>query len=357
MKTIFFFCIIFPGLIFSGIFQDIKTDLSPQYQDDELVSLWESLSDIYSPNVEDFKKIQNYLRYGQRPYLDVLVNHLMRSRWHGDDSREAYLQAISSRVQRHINFIDRDEGLPTTHIEYLGGSSPDDKQRCIILYASFNSNLNPFDACSYTQSLKNVVNELREIGYRGHVLYHLGGYPLLEKGSARFVHIPYAFKLLSFLEAYTLGYQNVLWIDTSIHPTNNLENVFEKIKREGSLLIYNGIHLDYDFYFFPPIIPIIAMRQAGIRVPELAKIPHVVATIIGISFQNQKSLNLLEEWYRLTSLTIPAMTLYPEECLLSISSWKTNNKPNGNVWDYFDVKSAVPIRPIGGKKPFWFDKS
>ena len=196
------------------------------------------------------------------------------------------------------------------------------------------------------------------MGYKGHVLYRLGGYPLIDKGGIRFSHIPYSFKLLSLIEASQLGYENVLWIDTAMHPTNDLEEVFSKIQREGSLLLFNGINLDYDFNFIlQPILPIKAIESADLNIDELNQIPHVIATIIGMSFQHQKTHQLIKEWYRLTSLTIPAMTLYPEEFLLSVASWRTRNKPTGNVWEYFDVRSVIPVKPRNAIKPFWFDKS
>ncbi len=352
---IFFFALIIPILVLASCFEDVKYDIQPIYRDEELTNLWASLEDVYNPSTEDFIKIQNYLKNGQRTYLNVLFDAFLES---GCMTKINRSECCWTRILQNIKFIGNDQKLPLSGIHYLGGSSEKDKSKCIIFYASFNGNCNPFKENSYIESTLQVIRELEQIGYKGHVIYHFGGYPLIEKGSVRLMHVPYSFKVLSFLEAFNLGYKNVLWFDSSMHPMNNLEKVFSKIEEEGRLLLFNGLDLSYDFnYKDVPVLPVIAVESAGINVQDLNQIPHVIAGIIGISFQNQKSLDLIEEWYRLTSLTVPAMTLYPEEFLLSVSSWKTNNKPNGNVWDYFDARSAVPIRPYHGKKPFWFDKS
>lgn len=56
----------------------------------------------------------------------------------------------------------------------------------------------------------------------------------MKKGGLRFAHIPYSFKVLSILESYRFGYKNILWIDISLHPINNLDKVFEDIEKKGT---------------------------------------------------------------------------------------------------------------------------
>ncbi|MGL5627185.1 MAG: hypothetical protein ACRDDW_06735 [Candidatus Rhabdochlamydia sp.] len=327
-------------------------EINPLYKDNELTALWESLNDLHHPHVEDFIKIQNYLRYGERPYLDVIFDVCVRSELRNQIDRSL---CYYNRILQNVNFVSLNQELPIFEKRIFGGVSAEDKSRCIILYGTFHANKNPLDT-DYIKGIFKILDELKQVGYKGHVLYRLGGFPLTDKGSVRFMHIPYAFKLLGFIEASQLGYENVLWIDTSIHPTNDLKEVFAKIQKEGALLLFNGINLDYDFNFIQPILPIAAVQSAGLNGCELRQIPHVIATIIGLSFQHQKTHALIKEWYRLTSLTIPAMTLYPEEFLLSVASWRTHNRPNGDTGEYFDLKSAIPFKPRKAKKPFWFDK-
>ncbi len=95
---------------------------------------------------------------------------------------------------------------------------------------------------------------------------------------------------------------------------------------------------------------------SGLTIDCLTRIPHVIAGSIGVSFSHPKAHALIREWYRLTALVHPAMTLYPEEYLLSVAAWRTNNPPTAWVWDLFNVRSFVPIKPTQSDKPFWFDK-
>lgn len=349
IKKIFF--LFFSSLNFLCSESFIADKITPIYIDHELFFLWKSLTNLYNPTIEDYIKIENYLMYGRRPYLDIVFNSLFLN------PPIDRVSTWNQRMLQNMNFIGPNFEPPIFCIKSCGNASPKDKSNCIILFATHNSNKNPWDQKNYIEAVLDLLEELDQVGYKGHVLYRLGGYPLLNKGGIKFCHIPYSFKLLSFLEAFDLGYQNVLWLDCSMHPTNDLSSVFSTIQNEGKLLLFNGINLDYDFNFIQPIISLPAITFSGLTVSDLYEIPHVIATIIGISSNYQKSNDLIQEWLNLTSLTIPAMTLYPEEFLLSVASWKTRNIPNGNVWDYFDVISQIPVKPKNSKKPFWFDKS
>lgn len=331
-------------------------EINPLYSDDELVELWNSLSDLKNPSVQDFLKIQDYLKYGRRPYLDVIFDPLIAK---GIVKPEEFDRSatIANRMLQRTNLIGPGQEMPVFGTKRLGGVSAEDRNRCIILYGSYNITYNQWNEYNYyTDRLLSLIDVLEQNGYKGHVLYHLGGYPLIGKGGLRLVHVPYSFKVLAFIEASQLGYDNVLWLDVSMQPTNNLAEVFSMIESQGSLLISNGVNLDYDFNFYVPILPHTAVHATDVNPDDLSKIPHVIATIIGISFSHASNHQLVAEWLRLTSLTYPAMTLYPEEFLLSIASWRMLKKPNANVWDMFDVRSVVPIKPVNGTKPFWFDK-
>jgi hypothetical protein len=331
------------------------SEISPTYKDDELTCVWNSLSDLHHPSAEDYLKIQSYLKHGRRPYLDTLFDNFIAKGFYKEIDRTT---CCSNRVLQDMAFTGPSGEEPIFERRIYGGVSADDKSRCIILYASYNSNKNLWTPHCYTQGVLNILEELEQIGYKGHVLYRLGGFPLTERGGLRLIHAPYSFKVLSFIEASLQGYENVLWFDAAMHPTNDLQEVFSIIENEGSLLLYNGRNFDYDYHFSVPILPLAAVESAGLTESDLYEIPHTIATIIGICFSHPKSHELIDEWLRLTSLTIPAMTLYPEEFLLSVASWRTRNKPNKNVLEYFfDIRSRIPIKPIYSERAFWFDKA
>lgn len=338
----------------------LEDGVTSHYMDDELKALWESIPDICNPSIDDYIKIQNYLSEGRRPYFDIILDNLYSMKVVNPDNFEDYKSKhINKRLNRHFRLIKTNLEPPIFQIKILGHCTQEDKSKCIILYGSYNAALNPNPwegNVKYDEELLKLVHELENSGFNGHVLYRLGGFPLTSKGGLKLVHVPYSFKILSFIEASQLGYQDVLWIDSSMHPTNDLSAVFSKIHDEGVLLLHNGINLDYDYHFYIPLLPNKAINAAGLSPNNLHEIPHVIAGIIGISFSQAKSHQLVAEWYKLTSLTYPAMTLYPEEFLLSVASWRTFNRPTGQAYEYFDVRSVIPTKPSQSVKPFWFDK-
>jgi hypothetical protein len=336
----------------------IIVEILPSCIDQELENLWNSISDIKNPTRSDYLRIEHYLRYGRREYFDIILNHLTaKGATTTQELPEFRRLHVDKRLNLEMKLVDSIHGIPACETRQIGGADINDKSRCVILYGTFNMFKNMWgEELCYSEEVLKLISALEEAGYKGHVIYRLGGFPLVERGGLKLVHIPYSFKVLSFMEAYLLGYEDVLWLDVSMLPTNNLEAIFEQIHTKGSLLIHNGIELDYDYNFYIPLLPDMAVAASGVQLSDLAEIPHIICGIIGISFNNNKGRLLFEEWYRLTSMIYPCITLYPEEFLVSVAAWRTSNRPSGKTYEYFDTRSAIQIRPQLSIKPFWFNK-
>jgi hypothetical protein len=335
----------------------ILNEVIPVTQDEEIVNLWGSLENLYDPTTADYKLIAHYLKYGRRAYLDPLFDHINVTGLISNHPKSAEFHdrsdIFSYRILQNIQLFGPNDERSDLALVSLGGVPLTEKTRCIVLYATFNSDNLQKDA-SYTNKLLQLIRELEEAGYRGHVLYRIGGYPLLNRGGIRFVHVPYSFKVLALLEAFYLGYNQALWIDCSLHPTNDLSYVFQQIAAKGVYLLENGSRLDRDYHL--GILPDAAIASCGLALNDLVSIPHTIAGVVGVSFQSLTGCNFIREWYRLTSLVDPAMTLYPEEFLVSVSCWRAYCQTAGHIRDSLDGRSEVKEKPKKSHKPFWFDK-
>lgn len=328
------------------------------YKDHELETLWNSINDIKNPILEDFLSVQNYLKYGQRSYLDEIFNlpYILRFLKEYNITEVDRSHAFCNRILQKLMLVGPNHEMPVFHRLYLGNASPSDLSRCIIFYASYNESPHPFDKETfYSQKILDVIRELETEGYKGHVLFRLGGYPLIDRAGLRLAHVPYSFKVLSFIEASILGYENVLWLDATIHPTNDISTVFSKLSEEGFFLLGSNSTLNFDYDY--GILSDAALAHSSVNVEDLANMEQICATIIGISFNSSKGHDLIQEWYRLTTEVYPAMTLYPEQFLLSIAAWRNKIKSTGYFGTYTYLRSEVPQRPTQDEgKPFWFDK-
>jgi hypothetical protein len=327
--------------------------LKSTYVDAELQQLWDSMDNIYAPTIEDYEKVQNYLENGLRPYLDLMFDHGIKTGL----IKSQYVKRNHTwwnRLLQKIKFVHPDSHKPPTY-KVLNLEVPkNDRSRCIVLYASCNTD--SFDcATPYSNRLLDIINDLRRAGYKGHVLYRIGGYPATQFGGLRLAHVPYSFKVLSLIEASHLGYENVLWLDCALHPLHNLDNIFKTIEKKGVFLLKNGATLKQDYTY--KILPDKTIESWGLQYSDLQKIEHIVATIVGVSFNSKKGHTFMNEWYRLTAKTTPSMSLFPEEFLISVSSYLTNIPATGEIHKYFDSRAVIPTKPsTSHPKPFWFDK-
>ena len=270
------------------------------YQDDELIHLWSQISDINHPTLEDYQRIDRYLTTGARPYLDRL-----RYAVPFDRTRMGRIMALQ--------LIGDSQVMPTIK-QYDINVTEGTNGRYILLYASNNG--------LYPEKARKVLQELKDVGYSGHVLLRLGGFPNVSFGGLKICHVPYAFKVAFLKEAQHLGCREVLWLDVALHPITDLNAIFEKIRERGYFFTYVGSLQDNNTTHLP-----LAAEAVGISCDLYPQIPHISSAILGFNMQNINAVQLLDAWYGVTEEVYPNMTWWPEELSLSVAAWYIGCRP------------------------------
>jgi hypothetical protein len=124
--------------------------------------------------------------------------------------------------------------------------------------------------------------------------------------------IPYAFKSYALAFARDEGAETLIWADACILPIRSLEPVWEKIERDGYLLMNNGFS-NYE-WTADSAYPDFFARMYGkedrawpSRIEALRAInqgiPHTVGGFFGLSMRHELGRAFLAELYRLASTT------------------------------------------------------
>lgn len=247
------------------------------------VEVYEQVSNLYNPTEEDYRLIQNYITHGERSIISRLQDYYPNA--------------------RNFKIIgDTPEELPQ---QGLIAVNCDENQRenCVVLYASFNKN--------YPRGLKRLVNLIAQSDFKGHILYHLGGWPNVEGGSLRLAHVPYAFKVSALKEAEQLGFKRGFWLDTAIKPYVSLNAIFEIIEQKGYFIMGNSHMIG------PYLHPDVANAFA-IPFEETFQIPICSAGITGIDFTNKTGSQILHKWYQAACNPIAFFSPRSDQNALSI---------------------------------------
>lgn len=227
------------------------------------------------------------------------------------------------------NIIDIENPIyPELQVEIFE-TTDDAKERCIISYASYNLN--------YPGSLKVISNCLKKTGFRGHFLYRLGGWPNMEQDGFDLIDVPYAFKIKAFQEARQLGYKNILWIDSSMRPTQNLDFIFEYLENHGLFFNLNS-------YFSQRLdsIPRTALLSLNLTQQDLIKIRYVNTGVIGFNFEKPKALQFFDQFYFLAQKKISFYNGFFEELPFSVLI-KRLNMENLEYKDTFPLFQYIEL--------------
>jgi hypothetical protein len=115
---------------------------------------------------------------------------------------------------------------------------------------------------------------------------------MLPAGSPSHAEVPYAFKAFALKDAAERGNSLLLWADASILPIAPLGPLFDRIYEDGYWISKNG-------WKNSEWTADSAYADLGISRQDNATVPHVVATVFGISAQHSMGRAILAEYLRL----------------------------------------------------------
>jgi hypothetical protein len=264
------------------------------------------LKNWYHPDIEDYKILQNYLTFSPRPELRYL-------NYPGTEWRE--------KRMRDFRLIVEGE-TPKFEILYLN-NNPSGKKNCIVTYISFNDR--------YVKNLNSLIEQLKNIGFDGHFIFRIGGWPYTEEGSLEFFDVPYAFKIFSILEAKKLGYENCLWLDACFLPLKKLDPIFEHIAEHGVFFVSD---LNYSMKNH---IQEFATEAFDMSLSDfLQKITTVSSFCVGLDLTSKRGANLLDSWHEMVKdKKLGFLSFIPEMAALCILIDKFELLPYTANMNYF----------------------
>ena len=283
------------------------------FYDEELDQLWKSIPDINNPTLQDYRQIEKYLYTGKRPYLNLLHEFLLKQK----HDVNLFLDRLNRLMG--FRFVGSQNEMPIFEKHSLN-IQEHTKKRCILLFASYNRD--------YPAKARQILRELKQNGYSGDVLLRIGGFPNTQSGGLKLCHVPYAFKIAFLQEARSLGYEEILWLDSAMHPLSDLEGIFTKIREFGYYLTGVGYLCDNARFNL-----IEAAEALNITKELYYDIPHLAAGIIGLNLQNPKGIQFIDQWLIETEKVIPNVTWYPDELSLSVVAWRCNFAPLSWFWN------------------------
>ncbi len=244
------------------------------------------------PTKEDYWKIQDLIESNFRhavatPLKDRPFDTLyLRYNFYG---------SLTYRMGR-LKLISKDKDPIRCH-DFLG-NDPKQRRMCVITYAGYSKQGSP--QRDYSVGIKWIKKSLKHFGFKGHLLYYVGGWPGAKRERLKWADVPYAFKPFLFEEARDLGYKNVLWIDTSVLPVKSLMPIFRHIEKKG--LCFMGSD---------EVMPWNEMNRGFLTILKHLNLSdhrdyHVLTSeTVGMNFKNQKVNRLLDDWIKAAEMKVP----------------------------------------------------
>lgn len=292
------------------------------YSDLELERLWSSLSDLNCPSLEDYQSIERYLHEGERPYFDVLHRSILTL---PESLKGTGHWRLS--LMRNLKLVGPSGEMPIFEVHKINVTERT-QDRCILLFGSYNR--------LYADKARSIVAELKECGYSGHVLLRLGGFPNTPNGGIKICHVPYSFKVAFLREAQILGYKQVLWLDTAMHPLTDLEMIFAEIKKRGYFFTWVGTLKENAPFHLEE-----ASSALNLPMHLHSQVPHIASALLGLNMENSLAVEFLDDWYGETEKTYPNITWFPEELSLAATAWRLGCQPYSWFGDIACSESEV----------------
>lgn len=127
---------------------------------------------------------------------------------------------------------------------------------------------------------------LDQVGYSGGRLFYLD-YPPKSPTHAMASH---AFKIYALLQAIEKGYESILWIDASCWAIRPLDAIFERIEKDGYLIIDNAEWTTGQWCSDD------ALKAMDLDREEAMRMPHCSSACLGLSTKSETAMEFLRQW-------------------------------------------------------------
>jgi hypothetical protein len=247
---------------------------------------------------EEYLLIQEQLR---KIDISLLVKNLYVS-----DGTYALFGDFLSRSSRGLRqtFINPQKGqFPIRKLEQIGSKT----DRCIVTCV-------PHDGI-YPDLVKRLPEILRKVGFDGFFLYHIGGFPNPTGEEIQYAGVPYCFKIFMMLEAYKLGFNEVLWIDSAAYPLTDPAPLFDWIEKYEILLLQKKFTERGSF-----ILPATRQLLKGLTDTDVAissNTPYICMAVFGLKMNSPRVQELIKTYYSFVKLGTPFLSCFPEEFVMT----------------------------------------
>jgi hypothetical protein len=232
----------------------------------EHFDVYNEISDIFNPTIEELQKIQYTILHSPRPELKYL--------------------AKTEFIPREFKFIGNSPDEMPQYYHLAVNSDEGERENCIIIYASFNHR--------YPKGAQRLFSLISQSDFKGHVYFRMGGWPDIQGGSLVLAHVPFAFKVCFFKEMQEMGYKRVLYLDSSILPNVSLNEFFHIIKERGYFIVKNWHDLNLSEYFMREEVA----RYFGYTYDQACRLLSCSACVFGVDFTDKKGAQAIDSWYK-----------------------------------------------------------
>lgn len=258
-----------------------------------------NISDWYNPTTEDYLLIQQYFR----EKLTRLVESPISSRPFPTDFLNTEFHGWLTYRMGRINLVQDGSEPPSFNVIHFN-DNPNNKDKCIICYAGYPSRGGPRD---YAQGIRYLIKALKKVGFDGHFIYRIGGWPNIQKGRLKYVDVPFSFKPFLFEEVRDLGYKKILWLDSACLPIRNLDPVFQVIEKMGLCFYsygdrFGGREFNKGYKYLMPFLNISSDEE---YVQVSSQYEQISSQIVGLDMTDARASHLLDEWIKAAESRIP----------------------------------------------------
>lgn len=148
---------------------------------------------------------------------------------------------------------------------------------CVISFAS---------GVWYPRGQQRLLASLKDVGWSGGVRSYTS---TSELSCPPHSESPYAFKPAAFNRAASEGFDVILWCDVAVWANQKIEPVFERIQKDGHMLLQGGWNC-------AQWTSDTCLKNMAVSRDEAEKMSHLMACCMGLDLRVERSREFLSRW-------------------------------------------------------------